>query len=270
MSMLISDLEPSEKLAKAGFRFGERGTHTSRTIMLAELTDILAALPANADRSAYASAIVADNLLGKSTHATRRLTNQRLGELYGLDPNVAIFRVLRRLWRLDPDGRPLIALLCALARDPLLRSTARPVLDLPVGAELVRATFLDAIREEVGSRLNESILDKVARNAASSWSQSGHLEGRVRKIRRKVVPTVGSVAAALWMGTLEGLGGEQLLSSRWTRVLDHSGSQLVPTTLQAKQLGLIHARIGGGVVEIDATRLDARPGQGATAPSREA
>ena len=99
---------------------------------------------------------------------------QRLGELYALDPRgCQIFRVLRRLWLVDVPGRPLLAMLCALARDPLLRSTAPAVLALPVGTELVRSTFLDEIREVVGGRLNESVLDKVARNAASSWAQSG-------------------------------------------------------------------------------------------------
>ena len=241
---------------RAGLRFGEKGTHTSRTMMLAEIAELLDAVPPGADRPAYAQAIIEENILGKQTAATRRLTNQRLGELYALDPAIPIFVVLRRLWTLDERGRPLIALLCALARDPLLRATASTVLQLPLGSELIRATLLDAIREAVGSRLNESILDKVARNAASSWSQSGHLEGRVRKIRRRVDPTPGSLAAALWLGTVEGLAGEQLLECQWTRVLDHSGAQLVPIALQAKQLGLIHARIGGGVVEIDASRLD--------------
>ena len=61
---------------------------------------------------------------------------------------------------------------------------------------------------------------------------------------------------ALWMGGLEGLAGEQLLECRWTRVLDRTGHALVPVVLQAKQLGLVHARIGGGVVEIDASRVD--------------
>jgi hypothetical protein len=242
---------------KAGLRFGDRGTHTSRTMMLAELTELLEATPAEADRSAYAQAIIEDNVLGKQTAATRRLTNQRLGELYALDPTVPIFRVLRRMWTVDEPGRPLIALLCALARDPLLRATAPAVLPLPVGSELIRATLLDTIREAVGHRLNDAILDKVARNAASSWSQAGHLEGRVRKIRQRVSPTPGSLAAALWLGSVEGLAGEQLLNCQWTRVLDRTGAQLVPTALQAKQLGLIHARIGGGVVEIDAKYLDA-------------
>ena len=256
MQPTLPDIEPHAQLLEAGFRFGDKGTHTSRTIMLAELTELLGALPLGAERAECVTAIVDDNVLGKHTAATRRLTSQRLTELYGLDPRVPMFRVLRHLWSVDEPGRPLLALLCALARDPLLRSTGPAVLELPAGSELVRATFIGDLREAVGSRLNDSILDKVARNTASSWSQTGHLEGRVRKIRRRVTPTPGATAMALWMGALEGLAGEQLFSSRWARVLDRSSGQLAEFALQAKQLGFVHARIGGGVVEIDTRPLD--------------
>jgi hypothetical protein len=224
-------------------------------MMLEELRELLRDLPPDTPREHFSAAIVEENILGKATEATRKITSQRLGELYGLDPNLPLFRALRRVWSLDEPGRPISALLCALARDPLFRSTARLVLGLPEGAELPRTTFLDAIRSAVGDRLNESVLDKVARNAASSWSQSGHLEGRVRKIRKRVVPTPGALALALWLGSLEGLAGEQLLGSRWSEVFDRSPRELEPVVLRAKQLGLISASIGGGTTEIDASGL---------------
>lgn len=226
--------------------------------MLGELSDLLEAVPADTGRDDYVRAIVDENVLGKPTTATRRLTYQRLREVYALDTRIPLFRVLRRLWTADEPGRPLLALLCALARDPLLRATAPSVLSLPAGSELVRALLLDALRESVGSRLSEPVLDKVARNAGSSWCQSGHLAGRVRKIRKRVTPTMGSLVFALWLGTLEGLAGRALLESRWARVLDGSPDQLLQLALQAKQLGLIHARAGGGVLEIDASHLDPR------------
>ena len=246
---------------RAGLRFGDRSVHTSRTIMLADLGELLAAVPPEAVRADYAAAIVDENVLGKATGATRRWTNQRLGELYALDPRVPIFRVLRRLWSVDVPGRPLLAMLCALARDPLLRAAAPAVLALPAGAELLRPRFRDEIREVVGARLNESVLDKAARNAASSWTQSGHLRGRVRKTRVRAAPTPGSLALALWLGSLAGLGGPALLDCRWTRVLDRTGPALLPAAFEARRLGLIHARAGGGVVEIDAGRLDPAAGR---------
>ena len=224
--------------------------------MLGELSELLSAVPDGASRSDYTNAIVHENAVGKQTASNRRSTEQRLGELYGLDPTLPIFRVLLRLWAVDPPGRPLLALLCALARDPLLRATAPAVLSLDPGAELLRTSISDCIVAVTESRLNESTIDKVARNAASSWAQSGHLEGRVRKIRRKVHATPGSTAFALWLGEVQGLGGDALLRSAWTAVLDANQSNLLNLALRAKQLGLVHARIGGGVTEIDTSRLD--------------
>jgi hypothetical protein len=244
---------------RAGFRFGARGTHSSRTMMLAELSDLLIAIPRDAPRADYATAIIDDNALGKQTASTRRLTNQRLGELYGLDPRIPMFRVLRRLWDLDQTGRPLLALLTAIARDPLLRATVPAVVDLVAGQELGRAALTSAIRVQAEHRLNDSVLDKVARNAASSWTQSGHLKGRLQKIRQRVPSTPAAAAFALWLGQLQGLVGDSLLQSGWSRVLDQSQAGVLELALRAKQLQLIHVRAGGSVVEIDATDLD--PGE---------
>ena len=240
----------------AGLRYGDKGTHTSRTLMFAELSELFEHLPAETGREGYASAIIDDNLLAKRTESTRRLTNQRLGEIYGLDPAIPIHRVHRRLWDADPAGRPLLALLCGLARDPLLRATSQPALTLPVGTELARTSVLSSLRQSTGDRLNEAILDKVARNASSSWTQSGHLTGRVRKIRERASPSFGPAAFAAWLGAAEGLAGQRLLDSPWTRPLDRSPDAILDLLLQAKQRGLLRATVGGGVFDIDTNPLD--------------
>lgn len=243
-------------LTSAGLRFGNKGTHTSRTMMLSELSDLLAAVPDSAaSREDYASAIIESNVLGKETGSNRRLTNQRLGELYGLDTRNPVFRAMQRVWIADPQGRPLIALLCALARDPLLRATAAKILSLRPGEELVRSEFLPSIRDHVETRLNDSTLNKVARNAASTWTQSGHLKGRVRKKREMVTPTPGSVAFALWLGSLEGRVGEDLLASFWCSVFDGPKHAILQAALHAKQLGLIKATVAGDIVQLDPSPL---------------
>ncbi len=246
---------------KAGLRFGDRGTQSSRTIMLTELTDLLAAVPASASRADYVSAIVQDNTVGKSTVSNRRLTYRRLHELYGLDPALPIFRVLRRLWDVDVPSRPLLALLCALGRDPLLRLTAPTVLALRPGEELVRATLLATLGEGVRERFKAEILDKVARNAASSWTQAGHLAGRMRKTRVLVEPRPGAVAFALWLGSANGRSGGDLLIAPWVQIFDCGQDTLVGVVLKAKQLRLLDARIAGNIVEIHAVGVD--PGMGA-------
>ena len=244
-------------LERAGFRLGARGTHTSRTIMLKDVEEIFASVPAGAEQSAYADAVIRENVLGKQTAATRRISFQRLRELYGLDPRIPLFRVLRRLWDGDRAGRPRLALLTAMARDPLLTATAPVVVLLAVGEEMMRTTLLAKLREAVDDRLNDAVLDKVARNAASSWVQAGFLQGRVRKVRCRVEPTPGTVAFALWLARLEGYPVARLLASPWAQVAGDGGaSELLPLALRANQLGWIRARAAAGVISIDPTILD--------------
>ncbi|MFO1477608.1 MAG: hypothetical protein U1F98_13275 [Verrucomicrobiota bacterium] len=238
-----------------GFRSGDKGTHTSRTIMLDELSALLESLPMEASRADYLAAIVEHNTLGKQTAATRKLTAQRLRELYVLDPNVALFRVLRRFWQDDAPGRPLLALLCALSRDPLLRATAEPVLAMTSGEELSRQRLTSAIRSAVGDRLNDATLDKVVRNASSSWVQSGHLQGRVRKFRQPVRPTPLATAYGLMLGYLEGLRGGRLFETQWTKVFDASPGELRYVAAEAKRLHGLDLKSAGDVIEVGFTSV---------------
>lgn len=218
--------------------------------MLAELDHVLGSVPAESDRADYTTAIVDENVTAKKTVATRRHTNQRLGELYGLDPTLTLFRVFRRFWDTDEPGRPLLALLCALARDPLLRASAATVFDLKFGEELSRQQITEAIQSAVGDRLNESVADKVVRNASSSWAQAGHLKGRVRKIRQRVQQTPLSAAYALMLGYLLGARGHRLFNSIWARTLDVTTDQLLSLATDAKRLGAIDVKQAGDVVDI--------------------
>lgn len=245
-----------EEAEHAGFRFGDRGTHTSRTIMLEDLSAALETASPTASRADYATAIVEDNCLAKATLATRRLSDQRLSELYALDSAVPLFRVLRRLWAVDEEGRPLVAILAALARDPLLAASAAAVISLQIGEDLSRDRMRQAIRMAVGTRLNDATLDKVVRNAASSWAQAGHLAGRTFKKRRLVVPTTAAVAFALYLGHAAGFRGEDLFGSPWLQVIDCPPRDARAMALEAKRLGLIDARAAGDVFELGFQRLD--------------
>ncbi len=236
---------------KLGFRTGARGTHTSRTFMVEELEQVLAVVPTDRPRDEYAAAIVEENVTQKRTASTRVLTNQRLGELYALDPAIPLFRVLRRYWDADPEGRPLLALLCALARDPLLRATVGPVLALHPKEELARQAMLDAVRTAVDERLNDAIIDKVVRNASSTWTRSGHLTGRVRKQRQLVIPSPHAVAYALLLGYLLGIRGNRLFTTLWSSILDVDEDKLVFLAMDAKRLGALNIKHGGSVIEVD-------------------
>lgn len=224
--------------------------------MFDELQQVLAATPVEASREAYANAIIDGNCLSKPTASTRRLSNQRLGELYGLDPSVPVFRVLRRLWELDDESRRLLALLVSLARDPLLAASAPSIIFLPAAAEFRREPMKAALQTVVGERLNDSTLEKVCRNAASTWSQSGHLEGRTFKKRRAIKATPPPVALALYLAHAAGFRGADIFSSAWLRVLDCDPSQARHLALEAKRIGLLDLRMSGEVIELNLSRLD--------------
>ncbi|MDB4453809.1 hypothetical protein N9188_00030 [bacterium] len=241
-------LTESTGTTQAGMRFGDRGTHTSRTIMLAELSALLGRPDQALSRPSLSKAVIEGNVLEKRTESTRRNTFSRLSELYGLDSTLPIFRALTTLWKLDESGRPLLAMLCALGRDPLLRATADVVLSLRPDEPLNREELLEAIHDSTGSRLNDAILDKVARNTSSSWAQSGHLAGRIRKTRLKAQATPGALAMALWLGVAEGLPAETLLQSHWTRVLDSDQEELVDLTTAALEGGWLNAVDPAGAI----------------------
>ncbi len=241
----------------AGFRHGDKGTHTSRTMMSAELADLLRSLGQQPTRAEILDAVVVDNVLGKSTTATRKLSLQRLSELYALDPAVALYRVLVRLWRLETgDHALLLALLCALARDPLLRASAEAVIRTPTGAPFPRAAVAQALREATRGRLGDAVLDKVVRNIASSWSQAGHYSGRTFKVRQAVAATPATCAFALYLATLAGYSAQDSFASAWCEVLDLGVADARALALDAKRLGLLDVRMAGDVVELNILGLD--------------
>lgn len=225
-------------------------------MMLEDLSQVMAATSQDARRDDYANAIIDGNCLSKPTAATRRLSNQRLGELYGLDPVIPLFRVLRRLWDISADGRPLLALLAAIARDPLLAATCRAIVTMPANGELQRDTLKEAVKAIVGDRLNESTLEKVCRNAASTWTQSGHLQGRTFKKRHTVTPLPTAATFAIFLAHAAGFRGAAIFSSGWFKVLDCDPSQARALALDAKRSDLLDLRMAGEVVELNLSRLD--------------
>ena len=222
----------------------------TKTMMLAELTAVLNAVP-DRDPAAVERGVIADNLLGKPTGVARRLALSRLDTLYGVVNPRPIQIAALQLWPRNATGRPLLALLCALAREPMLRQSAAPVLDAPPGSVVGWPDLASAILTECPDRYSPKTLRSLAQNCASSWTQSGHLEGRVKKHRRVVDPSAEAVAYAALLGSIAGFGGPALLRSPWMRVLDRSEADLLSLLRRAEFAGLARVKAGGGVIQID-------------------
>jgi hypothetical protein len=247
-------LADGDSAAKAaGFRFAPGGVLLTKTIMLAELTTVLSRVP-DSNPATVRNTVTLDNLLGKPTGTARRLALSRLNTLYGILTPGPIQIAALRLWARNVAGRPLLALLCALAREPMLRQTALPVVNAPAGASVRWPDLASAILAEYPDRYSPKMLRSLAQNCVASWTQSGHLQGRVNKRRRRADPSPESAAYAALLGSVAGFGGPALLRSPWMRLLDRSEPDLLSLLRRAESVGLARVAAGGGVIQIDVRR----------------
>ncbi|MFH1745473.1 MAG: hypothetical protein ABIG44_00350 [Planctomycetota bacterium] len=219
-------------------------------MMLAELGGLLAFTPSHASPIDYIDAVVEDNTLAKNTASGRRLTAKRLSELYALNPRVPLFRVLRFFWDAEEAGRPLLACLCACARDPLLRATASHVLSTRAGELVTRMELEELIESSGPGRFRPTTRKSIAQNVLSSWTQSGHLEGRRVKKRRSPVVTPGNTAYALFVGYLSGIRGPMLFDTFWAGLLDATTEELHAMSAEASRREWLDYKRLGAVVEV--------------------
>lgn len=233
-----------------GFRNGKTSVHTSRTMMLEELTLLLGKVGQDAARDAYQAAVTDDNALGKPTRTTRQLTAKRLTELYALDPATTLFRLLRHFWATDPAARPVLAFLTAAARDPLLREASSFLRGVAAGEPVAPDQIAGHLSEAYPSRFKASTATATAQRLASSWAQAGFLQGKVKKKRSRAAVTPAAAAFAVLLGYLCGLRGKRLLDSPWTRLLDRTPGEVTELVVEASRQGWLTHKAAGAVVEI--------------------
>lgn len=247
------DETPTRGAKQLGFRHEPGGVHLSKTMMLAELSTVMQMSGAGS-RAATASAILDQNILAKPTGSARKLALSRLNTLFGIAEPLPLQSVMLELWRRSTAGHPLLALLCALAREPLLRESAVAILGAPEGTAVRWPDIAAVITQHHSGRYSPKMLKSLAQNCASSWTQSGHLHGKVAKRRARAEPSPEAAAYAAFLGSLAGFGGPALLASPWMQVLDRAEPEVIALLRRAEAQGLLQIRAGGGVVQIDAIR----------------
>jgi hypothetical protein len=228
------------------------GANTSHTIEVPALTALLQAVPAGSPASAYQHAALDMNVLGKATDGARRRTFRYLRELYLLRPDSLLFRALRDLWPTDPAARPMLAGLCALARDPVFRASSNAIMDAIPGDVITSSVLATAVGEHFPDSYGSPTLAKIGRNTFSSWQQSGHLAdaGRSAKVRTRPACTPANITYALLLGYIEGVRGQALFDTQWARVIDQPSSSLMDLAVVASREGMLELRQAGGVIEV--------------------
>lgn len=236
------------RLNKGGLKISGGGVHQSKTIMLAELATFLRSY---GDVSASArDLIIEQNILGKPTLSARQIALARLQGLYAVYRPVPVASAMFGLWDRDTEGRPMLALLAALARDPLLRDSASAVLPSAQGAQVRWPIIAASFAAQYPERFSPKMLKSLSQNCASSWTQSGHLNGALRKIRVQARPTPAAAAYAALLANICGFGGPALLDSPWMEVLDVPQGERLSLLRQAEAQGYVRVRTAGDMLEI--------------------
>jgi len=226
------------------------GAHTGRTIMFRDLRALLASCNKESILQDYKDAIMMENVLLKPTGSARKEAFRRLKQLYSLDNQILIFRAMQLLWDQDLEAQPMLAFLCAIARDPMLRVTVETVINLPADTNMAAPDFARVIHEIYPDRLNSKTLASAGRNLASSWTQSGHFTGSTGKIRKMVRPSPIITTYALFLTYLCDIRGEALFDSPWTGLLDTPKHILYEQAQQASKQGWLEYRHSGTITEI--------------------
>lgn len=239
------------------------GATTSHTIAVQALQVLLASAGSSASAAKYEKAVLDDNVLGKDTIEARRRTLRYLREVYVLKTESVLFRALGDLWNDDPNGQPLLAGLCALARDPVFRASCPAIFDSEPGDEVTSADLGEAVSTAFPDSYSDATLAKIGRNTSSSWEQTGHLDAvaRTTKVRKRAVCTPSTTAYALLLGHLEGVAGAALFDTVWAQALDQPRAHLIDFAVLASQRSLIDSRHSGGITEVKFSEL-LRPMEG--------
>lgn len=237
-------------LSELGFDEGHRGVHTSRTMMLAELELVLAALPTGSSSHDVREAIIEENVLGKATRSGRKNSATKLIDLYSFDGANPLYSAFDVLWRESSVSRPVLAVLFAQCRDAVLRASAQPILSTPIGGTVTKEQLYRSLLAGFSSKYAETTLQSTTRNVASSWRQSGHLQGKSHIVRTKAPADFHALSFAVLVGYLRGLRGQSLLSSDWIRLLDLEHAELDTGLSEAHRHGLVTSRKIGEVIDI--------------------
>lgn len=221
--------------------------------MFNELSCILDATPNDCPIDEIKRLIYEENILQKTSISSRQKSFYHLALLYSLDIQNHVFSTLRFLWGEAQEERPLIALESAIARDKILHYSAQKILPLEYGSLITKEEMIVYIEQEYRKRYSTKLIDSTSRNLLSSWVQSGHLSGKIKKIRTKAKAGPASLTYALYLGQLTGLQGASLFDTVYVHALDATDTEIQAYLHTAMKKGWLIYRSAGGIIELTLT-----------------
>ena len=243
-------------LAEYGFKFGRNGAHSARSMMIEELKELLFARDETATKQQYEDDIINFNLLHKPTEKSRTLTFRHLVDLYGMSTDIPLFKIFRHWWELSEDAQPILALQLAIARDPILRGSAKVILPLQLGEHVPREIVEQHLAHDDLERFSPASLRSFAQNINGTWTQAGYLEGKAKKFRAQPKATYVNIAYALFLAHCHGLSGQRMFDSFWCKILSQDKEHLFELAHRASLRGLINFKQISEVIEVTFPNID--------------
>jgi hypothetical protein len=99
-------------------------------------------------------------------------------------------------------------------------------------------------------RFSPATLKSVAQNLNGTWTASGHLTGKVTKIRTEVHATEGAVCYALLLGYLSGKRGINLFHTEYMRLIECPHQTALELANNAARKGFIVLKRISNVIEV--------------------
>lgn len=198
--------------------------HTSRTIMSAELIEVMDFPRGNLD---YIE-IMNDNVFNKRTESSKKKTINYLTQLYGFKDDDLKFKSLEDYWaKVEDNEKPLLALLFAASKDYLIRESVDFVKSVKHNSKASIEEFEANINHFHPNRFSPKTLRSVSQNVASSWKQVGYVVGKMKNIRTEYAPTYLTTAFAFLMAYIDGLRGDYLFDHPSVKALDASKEEIL-------------------------------------------
>ena len=191
--------------------------HTSRTIMSAELIQVMDFPKENLD---YFE-IMADNVFNKKTESSKKKTINYLTQLYSFNKDDTKFLCLEDYWSKVADKeKPLLALLLATSKDFLIKESVDYVKSVKHNNKASIEDFEANISHHHPNRFSPKTLRSVSQNVASSWKQAGYILGKMKNIRTECPPSYFTTAFAFLMAYIDGERGDYLFNHPSVKALD--------------------------------------------------
>lgn len=223
----------------------EKTIHTSRTIMAAELSEVMNFASEEEDYKAQ----MEDNVFNKKTESSKKKTIGLLTQLYSFDKTDIKFRCLEDFWKRTEEEHFELAFFYAVSVDYLLKESVPYVMSVDYGDKVSIEDLAANINKTHKNRFKPKTLRSVAGNIASSWKKIGHVVGHRKNIRTEKKPTYITAAFAFLMAYLDDLRGDYLFDHPSVKALDASKEEILTLVKAASDRELLdYNRSGASTV----------------------